>query len=140
MKKILVAIEISRPGGNEKILSTARTLAAAMDGELTFMHAIEPIPGRVLAEIQEDVAGKQQAHAEAAMKEIVDQHEGATGLIRMGAPSTEILECAQEMGADLIVMHSHDPDMTNYIMGSVAGRVVRHAHCSVHIVRQAKAG
>ena len=59
-------------------------------------------------------------------------------MVRQGAPATQILEAAEEIGADMIVIRSHDPGMSNYFLGSVAGRVVRHAHCSVLVVRQPK--
>ena len=38
----------------------------------------------------------------------------------------------------MIVIASHDPGLADYLLGSTAGRVVRHAHCSVLVVRNAK--
>jgi len=140
MKKILVAIDVSRSGGNDKILETAKTLANATDGELFLLHAIEPIPKRVQAEVPSSAHEKHLAFADEKMQELKQSLGCEHGIIREGAASAQILSYAEEIHADLIVMHSHDPDMTDYIMGSVAGRVVRHAHCSVHIVREAKAG
>ena len=40
--------------------------------------------------------------------------------------------------ADVIVIASHDPGLADYLLGSVAARVVRHAHCSVLVVRNVK--
>jgi nucleotide-binding universal stress UspA family protein len=37
--------------------------------------------------------------------------------------------------ADLIVVGSHRPAMKDYLLGTNAARVVRHAHCSVLVVR-----
>ena len=36
----------------------------------------------------------------------------------------------------MIVMASHDPVLSDYLLGSVAARVVRHAHCSVLVARK----
>ena len=48
----------------------------------------------------------------------------------------EILGQAKEAGADLIIVGSHRPAMKDYLLGTNAGRVVRHASCSVLIARE----
>jgi len=54
---------------------------------------------------------------------------------RQGGIYHEVLEQAQEINADLIVMSSHRPAMRTYFLGSNAGHVVRYAKCSVLVVR-----
>jgi nucleotide-binding universal stress UspA family protein len=56
-------------------------------------------------------------------------------IVREGSPANTILKVAEEIDADLIVMASHNPTYINYIMGSVTGKVVRFAQCSVLVVR-----
>ena len=55
--------------------------------------------------------------------------------MQIGPVHHEVLEEAKEFGADLIVMSSHDPGLRTYFIGSNAAQVVRHAHCSVMVVR-----
>ena len=55
--------------------------------------------------------------------------------IRSGAAAREILAAAQEHEADLIIVASHTPDISNYFIGATADRVVRHAKCSVLVDR-----
>jgi len=55
--------------------------------------------------------------------------------VRQGAIYREILQQAKEIGADLIVMASHRPELKDYLLGPNAARVVRHANCSVLVVR-----
>jgi len=54
-------------------------------------------------------------------------------------PATEIddalLEAAEEIGADLIVMQSHVPGLMEYVWPSNGGKVAEHAKCSVLLVR-----
>lgn len=135
MTKILVAIDIARHGGNDMVLATAKKLATAMEGEIHLFHALEPIPKHILSEMPEEVASKSRTFAEEGLAKLVAEHGCADGALREGPPSSEILAYAEEINADLIVLHSHDPDLSDYFLGSVASRVVRHAHCSVHIVR-----
>ena len=47
----------------------------------------------------------------------------------------EILDHADRIGADVIVMASHRPEMSDYLLGPNAARVARHARQSVFIVR-----
>ena len=46
-----------------------------------------------------------------------------------------ILKIANDVDADLIVMASQRPELQDYLLGPNAARVVRHANCSVTIVR-----
>ncbi len=46
-----------------------------------------------------------------------------------------ILNTAEKVKADLIVMASHRPELKQYLLGPNAARVVRHAQCSVLVVR-----
>jgi nucleotide-binding universal stress UspA family protein len=53
-----------------------------------------------------------------------------------GDPKSQIIDIAHEWRADMIVLGSHGRTGINrFLMGSVSQGVVRHAHCSVEIVR-----
>ncbi len=47
-----------------------------------------------------------------------------------------ILKMSKKINADLIVMASHGPELKDYLLGPNAARVVRHAKCSVLVVRE----
>ncbi len=47
----------------------------------------------------------------------------------------EILRVARADGASLIVIGAHKPDFHDFLLGPNAARVVRHADCSVMVVR-----
>lgn len=55
--------------------------------------------------------------------------------VGLGSVYREILRIAREIDADLIVMASHRPEMKDYLIGPNAARIVRHATCSVLVVR-----
>jgi nucleotide-binding universal stress UspA family protein len=52
-----------------------------------------------------------------------------------GGVHLELLRDAEAWGADLIVVGSHRPVMSDYLLGSNAKTIVRHAQCSVLVVR-----
>jgi nucleotide-binding universal stress UspA family protein len=47
----------------------------------------------------------------------------------------EIIMAAERLGVDAIVMGSHRPELSDYLLGPNAARVVRHAKQSVFVVR-----
>ena len=55
--------------------------------------------------------------------------------VRRGSVYREALRFAQDVDADLIVVGAHRPDLTDYLLGPNAGEIVRHAKCSVLVVR-----
>ena len=55
-----------------------------------------------------------------------------------GDPKSQILDAAKEWHADMIVLGSHGRSgFSRFLLGSVSQEVVRHAHCSVEIIRTA---
>ncbi len=52
-----------------------------------------------------------------------------------GTAYQEIIDTANAQGCDLIVLASHRPEMSDYLLGPNAARVVRHAAQSVLVVR-----
>jgi nucleotide-binding universal stress UspA family protein len=61
----------------------------------------------------------------------------AEPLVRYGDPRSEIVDEASSSSADLVVVGSHGrTGLKRLLMGSVAESVVRHAPCSVEVVRE----
>ena len=56
-------------------------------------------------------------------------------IVGHGVVYEEILRVASETKPDLIIMASHRPELKDYLIGPNAARVVRHADCSVLVVR-----
>ena len=56
--------------------------------------------------------------------------------VLFGTPESRIVETAEEMHADLIIVGSHGYNRwERLLLGSVSDSVVHHAHCSVLVVR-----
>jgi nucleotide-binding universal stress UspA family protein len=59
-----------------------------------------------------------------------------TMAVEFGSPKSEIIDAAERSRADLIVLGSHgQTGLEQFLLGSVSDTVVRHAHCSVELVR-----
>ena len=62
--------------------------------------------------------------------------ERVTGCVLQGPVTSMILDLAEQWGADLIVLGSHNrKGIEKLMLGSVAEFIFRHAKCSVEIVR-----
>ncbi|MDX9860174.1 MAG: universal stress protein, partial [Rhodospirillales bacterium] len=56
-------------------------------------------------------------------------------IIAYGKVYKEILDATKLVKADLVIMGAHHPELEDYLLGPNAARVVRHAGCSVMVVR-----
>ena len=61
--------------------------------------------------------------------------ERVSAVVRLGSVYHEVLAEAEQAGADIVVVGSHRPTMATYLLGSNATQIVRHAECSVLVVR-----
>jgi nucleotide-binding universal stress UspA family protein len=132
-KTILVPIDLSHPEQGSKTLGIARQIGG--EGSRVVALSVNPdVPAFVAAELPEGLLEKNLSTSRAEL-EVLSDRAAAEAKIRSGHPSTKILECAEEIGADLIVIASHRPGLLDYFLGSTAARVVRHASCSVFVDR-----
>jgi nucleotide-binding universal stress UspA family protein len=132
-KTILVPVDLSHPEQASKTLEIARKISNGK-GRIVALFVSADIPAYVAAELPKGLLEENLAATRADLASRADQ-AGAESEIRAGHPPTVILEYAEEIGADLIVMASHRPGLQDYFLGSTAARVVRHANCAVLVDR-----
>jgi len=139
-KSILVPVDLSHDAVAPRILAVARLLAGG-HGRITLLTVVEPAPAYVMAQIPEEVLAANREHTRTALDALAAR-EGFPGQaqIRHGAAAaTEILAEAERIGAEAIILGSHRPDLSDYLLGSTAARVVRHARCTVVVERSVTA-
>lgn len=136
---ILVPIDIYAESPPAQQLAVAKRIAEANGGKMTVVYVLPSIPGYAQSVLPSGTHANVLAEAEKRLKEITTTAElsGDAELVLLeGHPARAILDHANEIKADLIVMASHDPNITDYLIGSTASRVVHHAHCSIFVVRK----
>lgn len=132
-KKIIAALGLSH-GHGVAALEAARQLKTE-GGKIVALHVLEPVPGFASYYLPEDHESRIRKEAEAAIRERVGAKADAEIVVLSGSPGPAITEYAEEVGADCIIVGSHKPELQDYLLGSTAARVVRHAPCSVHVLR-----
>ena len=113
--------------------------------EVRVLHVIEVYPlrsaSKQLAPELAIASEEHRHHADALLartsKALRDAgFDRVTTAVGQGDPKVVVLDTAAEWNADLIVLGSHgEKDWSRFLMGSVSEAVVRHAQCSVQVVR-----
>jgi len=139
-KIVLLPIDLNSIETQETAFGMAIQVAERFGAKL---HVLAVVPnfgvGVVSSFFPEDYEEKVLAAAEAELQNVLRQRipEGieVEHAVASGTIYKEVLDYAGQIKADLIVMASHRPELKDYLIGPNAARVVRHAGCSVLVVR-----
>lgn len=144
--KIIAATDFSEDSA--LALSFAEEIARKFAAEIIVFHVDQPLQPVAISELSPGldvatmnrIAEEQRLLALGELDKIVARlrQSGlkARGLLRVGAPFLEIINAAHSESADLIVLGTHGrTGLTHVLIGSVAERVSRKAHCPVLTIR-----
>lgn len=133
--KIIVPVAMDQLERGEQIFRKAAGLLPD-GGEIVLVHVIEVATGYLSIEFPADLVEMELRQAEERLERMrKDVGVAARIDIRYGGAARQIVAAAQEHKADLIIIASHHPGLANYLLGSTADRVVRHAPMSVLVDR-----
>jgi nucleotide-binding universal stress UspA family protein len=140
-RNILLPVDLSDQHSWRKALPTALALSTTFQAELHVMTVVPefglPMVGQFFPEGYE---ARMHEHVAAQLEDFIAEQvpEGVSvkRIVAAGRIYQQILSVAEQIGADLIVMGSHHPELSDYLLGPNAARVVRHADCSVMVVRE----
>ncbi len=131
---ILVPVAFDHDRNADESLSIARALAA--DGAtITALHLMEDVPAYVAQYLPEGQLEKNREELEKRLAQATSGADGVKAVVISGHPGHSIVEYARDNKVDCIVIASHRPGIQDWLLGSTAARVVRHASCSVHVCR-----
>ena len=132
---ILVPIDMAHVAEGKTNIDLAAQHAAA-GAKIILLNVVEDIPNWAAVELPAGLIDQSMESAQNELKAIAT----AAGMkmeveVRTGHSYNTILEVAKEKNADMIIIASHRPGLQDYFLGSTAAKVVRHATCSVLVVR-----
>ena len=139
-KDILLPVDLNHENSWRKSLPIAIALCR-MEGANLHLLAVIPQfgPSMVSQYFPENFEEEATEHMMEALHEFTRAHMPpdikVQHIVAHGAIYDEILRAAASIASDLIVIGAHRPDLKDYMIGSNASRVVRHAKCSVLIAR-----
>jgi len=138
-KSILVPVDIAevdvaKPGFDEAV-ELAKLSAAA----LRLIHVRSPVPYAMNEYIPAEYYDSDEKSVLKALEDFAAKLDLPKGRVTVVSPFgsvyDEVLKEAARMKADLIVVGSHRPNWSTYLIGSNAANIVRHAECSVLVMR-----
>jgi nucleotide-binding universal stress UspA family protein len=136
-KKVLVPVDVSIPEDTQNLLQAAADLTQHWDCEL---HVVTVIPnvGMPIVGSYFDENFEASSH-KAAVAELTTALEkaniAAMQHILTGRIYDGVILLAKKHDVDLIVLGAHQPELKDYLLGSNAARIVRHATQSVMVLR-----
>lgn len=138
-KTILVPVDLGEVEAARPAIDKAVELAGSSGGSLRLIYVRAIVPVTYMEFMPPAFDEEQQADADRRLAELaagVDlPSERVSAAVALGSVYNEVLNQADQIGADLIVVGSHQPSMATYLLGSNASAIVRHAKCSVLVVR-----
>ncbi|MDC0738076.1 universal stress protein [Cognatishimia sp. SS12] len=138
-KAILLPIDPENTASSSKAIETAVQMVRA-SGAVLHVLSVVPRLGQYAANIfPKEFSQKNKAAVTAAIERIGDDIDLPNDQIQLhiasGSVYDEIISLSRKAKVDLIIMNSHRPELSDYLLGPNAARVVRHADCSVMVVR-----
>ncbi len=137
--KILCPVDFS--DASRKAVRYAHEFAKGMGANLFLLNVVEPRPMAVdmslsYVPLEEDLEKAAREDLEEIIKAEREQGVEVDADVQIGTPSEVILEKADELDVNLVILGSHGKTgLSRLLMGSVAESVVRKAKCPVLIVK-----
>lgn len=142
-RKILLPIDVAEPEIAKEAIEAATALAKAFGSHLRLIHVTSPVvvasPMAVIPQAVYDQLGVYEKSELERIAASIDRPKGTVdAVVRIGGVYPELLAEATQWPADLIIVGAHKRSMATYLLGSTAAAIVRHASCTVMVVRSGK--
>lgn len=121
-------------GISAQTLEIAQALAGKT-GTITALHVYEAPQGSVAVFLNEEAVKEGQARAAEQMAAKTANLTNVKSEIVYGHTYRSIIDYSVKHDISCIVIGSHKPGLSDFLLGSTAARVVRHAPCAVHVYR-----
>ena len=139
-KHILLPVDLEDSASSAQALEAAVVRAQISGATLHVMRVVPDFgmsfvgsffPDDFAEKALAETSKRLDAYAGANVPDGIPVHQ----IVAHGKVYDEIIKAADSTGADLIVISAHRPDVSNYLLGSNAARVARHAKQSVLSIR-----
>ncbi|WP_417832620.1 universal stress protein [Terasakiella sp.] len=139
-KDILLPIDLAEPSSWHKTLPTAIEMCKTFNSKLHVMSVVPDFGSSLVGSFfPKGFEAKALEETKKILKQFVADNipEGieVQRVIANGTVYDEILRVCHDVDIDLIIMSAHRPKLEDYLLGPNSARVVRHAKCSVFVVR-----
>lgn len=149
-RKILAPVDLADTEGTQLVIAAAveqyqayrepelfiMTVAPEMIAGLDWRYAIRGETGGSEDWDVHRLLGMLVEQLNAIVADLVPEGIEFKTIARHGSVYEEVLEVADELKVDQIVVAAHRPGAADFLLGTNTARIVRHARCSVTVVRR----
>ena len=136
---ILAAVDLDERASWEDVLPVAERLADCFEARITITTVVPDVEAIASGDAW-PIAYRECLSAARSRLDSLASRVGPRVAVDVevgsGTICGGIVEVAERVGADLIVLASHQPGLRDYLLAAHAARVARRACCSVLVVRQ----
>lgn len=136
--KILVPVDFAHSEQTVNIIEKASFLAG-QDGKVVLLHIVEEVPVYIQSYLPDKFRTNKVEDAKNELNSLLSKanidNSRVQIEVRKGNSYVSIIESSKDNKADLIIINSHKPGLEDYLLGSTAAKVVRHAKCAVLVER-----
>jgi universal stress protein F len=134
-KSILIPVDMANVAKLNTMIDSA-FMQSDSNSKIMLLNVVEEIPSWAAVELPRGIVDKSVRSSLEELQVLAGSMDTKMDVeVRTGHPYKTILEVAEEKNVDLIIVASHQPGLQDYFLGSTAAKVVRHAKCSVQVVR-----
>jgi len=136
---VIVPVDLSHHEPEDQVMAVANRILT-VGGKLTLLHVLEPLsPSYTLVGLEvPKIRAKAEERVLLQLQEVVAKRKLPADTdvrVEYGRAARLICDSVTDADRQAIVMASHNPMFMDFLLGSVASQVVKHAKCSVFIVR-----
>jgi nucleotide-binding universal stress UspA family protein len=139
-KNILLPVDLAHTETQTKTVENAAELARQWNATLHVVTVVPDVGMSIVGsyfpkDFEEKALKAADEHLKAFTDKTIKPDVKIHRIVATGTVYKEIMHYADEAGCDLIVMGSHRPELSDFLIGPNASRIVRHAKQSVLVVR-----
>lgn len=141
-KNILFPIDVTEASSWGVSLPVGLEYARVFGSILHFLTVVPDLGMSIVAQyFPADAVARMQEETRKVLQEFASRHVPPEVphklLVAKGPVYQTIIDTADAIDADLILMEAHRPELKDYLLGPNAAKVVRHSNRSVLVVRSA---
>lgn len=139
-KNIILPIDLSDLNSWKLTVPTAINFINAFEAELHLINVIPDIGISMLEEYlptqwMNNQKNKHLAHLSELAEQYIPQNVKVTKYVTRGHIYDEIINYAEKVNADLMIVPAIRPELQDYMLGPNVSKIVRHSKISVLVVR-----
>ncbi len=139
---VLIPMDLEHEDMFPKAVALAQQLIGDEKGEIHAVYVDQNLVHHGNFSLSEDTVkqalGDMKQQVKKLFKKYVPEHLRGKCRVKSGVVYDTVLEEADKVKPEVIIVAAGRPGFSSYLLGSNAEKIVRHANCSVFVVRDEK--